>query len=271
MARKLSIKEYHAAEGLSKTMMDKLKKSPAHLKAYLDNPTEETEAMLLGAALHTMILEPKKFDIEYAVLPNIDRRTKDGKEEYQAFIEQNAGKEVLTESQFNTVKTWVDAILSKPKVKELLTGKGKNEVSIFWKDEETGETCKARPDRIKDKRIIDLKTAVSAQQDDFQRKAYDLNYHIQAAWFMEAYRHEYHEEPEGFTFIVVEKTDPFNVVIYDADDFFINVGEIESQKLLNIYHECKRTNNWYGYDGEKQEIQTLGLPSYIISKYMEEL
>ncbi|MGN1200888.1 MAG: PD-(D/E)XK nuclease-like domain-containing protein [Candidatus Caccovivens sp.] len=271
MIKKLSIKKYHEAEGLSKSMMDKLARSPAHLKAYMEEPEKETEAMILGSLFHTLVLEPKKLDKEFAILPELDRRTTAGKLEYAYFCEANEGKTIITREQFEQAMKWVDAVRNNPEAKKWLTGKGKNEVSIFWKDERTGEICKARPDRIKDGYIIDLKTAVSAQQDDFQRKAYDLGYYRQDAWFREAYRQEFKTEAQGFLFIVVEKTAPFSVMIYQFDTFAIEIAEIENRRLLDTYHKCKETGNWYGYDGEKPEIQTLGLPNYVIAKNMEEL
>lgn len=272
MIKKMSNKEYHTAEGLSKSMMDKINKSPAHFKYSQDNPEEQTESMLLGSLLHTLILEPRLLKKEYAVLPFIDRRTTAGKVAYAEFIELNKNKTVITEEQLQMVSKWADAIKKHPKAKLLLKPKtGQNEVSIFWKDKLTGETCKARLDRIVDDYIIDLKTAISTQPDDFARKAYELGYHRQAYWFSEAFEQEFGKKPEGFLFISVEKTPPYNVVVYAATEFFIEVGAIDSRKLLNTYHECKETNNWFGYDGANYDVQDLNLPNYVISKYMEEI
>lgn len=272
MIKKMSNKQYHASSGLSKSMMDKLKISPAHFKYLQDNPEEQTEAMLVGSLLHTLVLEPKLFDKEYAVLPVLDRRTSAGKQAYAEFVEQNQGKNIVTQEQLELANTWAKAIKQHVKAKEFLKPKtGKNEVSIFWTDKETGELCKARPDRIFDDYIIDLKTAVSSQQDAFQRKAYDLGYYRQAAWFMEAFRQEFAKEPKGFIIIAVEKSAPYNVVVYQFDQFAIEIGDKENRQLLNTYHECKELGDWYGYDGPEPTVQSLGLPNYVIARNMEEL
>lgn len=272
MIKKMSNKQYHAAEGLSKSMMDKINKSPAHFKYSQDNPEDQTEAMLLGSLLHTLVLEPKLLKKEYAVMPAIDRRTNAGKAAYAEFLELNVGKTVITEEQLEQASKWADAIKNHPRVKVLMRPKtGQNEISIFWNDKQTGELCKARLDRVVDDYIIDIKTASSAQPDDFQRKAYELGYHRQAYWFCEAFEQEFGRQPAGFLFITVEKTPPYNVVVYAATEFFIEVGGIDSRKLLNTYHECKKTNNWFGYDGANQVVQDLSLPNYVISKYMEEV
>lgn len=270
MIKKMSMTAYHKADGLSKSMMDYLKISPAHFKYNRENPTEETESMLLGSLFHTMVLEPKKFDKEYAIAPECDRRTSAGKQIYQEFMDKNSGKKIITQKQFDTVSNWVDAIKKHPVASKLITGRGKNEVSIFWTDDGTGEICKARLDRIKNDTIIDLKTTVSAQQDDFERSAHKLGYHRQAYWFSEAYEQEFGTDPK-FVIIAVEKTAPFNVVVYKYEKFAIEVGGKECRELLKIYHHCKQTNNWYGYDGENNDVQPLTLPNYIILKNMEEI
>ena len=274
MIKQMSIKEYHEAEGLSKSMMDHLKKSPAHFKFEMENKEDkQNDNFLLGSLLHTMVLEPMKLSEDYAIAPNVDKRTKQGRQEYEEFLENAQGKEIVTREQFDLAFSWATKILEKPEVEKYFKKPSDNEVSIFWTDKITGELCKARPDKIilEDDCIIDLKTAVSAQQDDFQRKAFEYGYHRQAYWFSEAYKQEYGRDLKEFVFIVVEKTAPFNVVVYVASEFFIEVGGFECRKLLNEYHDCKKSGNWYGYDGPKQERQILELPNYIIAKYMEEI
>lgn len=274
MIKQMSIKEYHGADGLSKSMMDYLKKSPAHLHYEMQLDEEKSnDNFIMGSLLHTLLLEPNKFDENYIIMPAIDRRTKQGKEMYEEFLENCGERQIISQEQYDLANIWADRILQHPKAKEYFPKKSINEVSIFWTDKKTGELCKARPDKIilEDDCIVDLKTAVSAQQDDFQRKAFDLGYHRQAYWFAEAYKQEYGRELKDFIFITVEKTPPYNVVVYVASEFFIEIGGIECRELLNKYHECKQLGNWYGYDGMQQDIQMLELPNYVITKYMEEI
>ena len=90
--------EYRSAPGVNKSTLWNLRKSPAHYKFYLDNPPEDTTAMRIGRAVHAAILTPTAYKRDFVTLPaGIDRRTKAGKEEYAAFIEASAGKEILTE------------------------------------------------------------------------------------------------------------------------------------------------------------------------------
>lgn len=60
---------YHGGPGISKSGLDILHKSPAHLKAARDFAGEkrETKAMFKGKALHALVLEPAAFVREYTL------------------------------------------------------------------------------------------------------------------------------------------------------------------------------------------------------------
>ena len=66
-----------------------------------------------------------------------------------------------------------------PIANKLLKAKGDCEISYFWHDEKTGVLLKARPDKVVDDIIIDVKTTVSANPNVFYKKAYDYGYHKQ--------------------------------------------------------------------------------------------
>ena len=57
---------YHASEGVSKSGLDLMDRSPAHYK----NPKlrKSTRNMEIGTAIHAGILEPERFDKEYVIV-----------------------------------------------------------------------------------------------------------------------------------------------------------------------------------------------------------
>ena len=78
---RISNKEYRAREGISSTELKKIMKSPMHYRYWKDNPEEtDTPSLLFGRAAHKYILETYDFYTEFTVAPNVDRRTKEGKE-----------------------------------------------------------------------------------------------------------------------------------------------------------------------------------------------
>lgn len=66
----ISNAEYHGGAGVSKSLLDLIARSPAHMKAALDRPQEErkpTPAQAIGTAFHALVLEPKLFASEYTL------------------------------------------------------------------------------------------------------------------------------------------------------------------------------------------------------------
>jgi len=76
----MAAEKYHAVDALSKSMMSKILKSPAHYRAALEEHQEPSKAMQMGTAIHTAVLEPHLYSQVVAVVPpDIDGRTKEGK------------------------------------------------------------------------------------------------------------------------------------------------------------------------------------------------
>ena len=61
--------EYHGGEGISKSGLDLVRRSPMHYKAVRDaaNDNEPTPAQAIGTAAHAIILEPKEFVKDYCL------------------------------------------------------------------------------------------------------------------------------------------------------------------------------------------------------------
>lgn len=61
--------EYHGGPGTNKGLLDVVARSPLHAKALLDRANDDrpepTPAMVLGTALHTLVLEPELFAEQY--------------------------------------------------------------------------------------------------------------------------------------------------------------------------------------------------------------
>ena len=62
----------------------------------------ESPALLEGRLQHTVFLELNKFDEEFVIQPNVDRRTKAGKEEYEDFLATIGDRQPIKQDQFDT-------------------------------------------------------------------------------------------------------------------------------------------------------------------------
>jgi len=96
----ISNEDYHSSKGISRSQLMLLNQSPYHFwyKIFSGKYVKEnaTPAMNIGQIFHVLLLEPDKFDSEFVVMPQLDRRTKNGKEEYKQFILGSSGRTVIT-------------------------------------------------------------------------------------------------------------------------------------------------------------------------------
>lgn len=257
-------KEYRAYPAVSRSELWKISKSPEKYKYELDNPPEPTEALIFGQALHKFVLERETFRDEFAVAPDIDKRTKEGKAKYAEFISSCQDKIVILSDMMEKITAMSDKLEHDNYVKKLLIGD--HEKPFFWTDDITGEACKCRVDcitKIGDTPIIvDIKTTANAETDTFMRSALKYGYHVQAAMYSEGVKANTGLK-FGFVFIAIEKEPPYSINIMETDELFTLYGYNTFRDLLNVYHDCKKIGNWYGYLGKNNNVNVLGLPSYL--------
>lgn len=257
-------REYRAAEGVSRSQLWRLKESPEKFKYAEEHPEEPTPALIFGQMVHKLVLEPETFDDEFSIMPEIDRRTKDGKAIWNSFVSGNGEKMLVRQADYETALAMKNALLQNDLVVKLLSGK--HEVPLFWTDEMTGEKCKARLDVLTplSERVIiaDYKSTNDASTEAFIRSAINYGYDFQAAMYTEAVRHVM-DQDAVFIFIAQEKDPPYAVNVLAADQLLVQRGYDTFRELLGIYHECKVSGNWYGYLGPQNQINVLGLPAYL--------
>lgn len=242
---RMTEEEYRLADGVNKSTLWNLRRSPAHYKYYLENPREDTAAYKFGRAVHSAILTPSAYKKDFVVAPEVDRRTKAGKDEYQAFLEASAGKEVLSAQDAETVRELVSVFRKNKDAMGLLKGT-KRERPLFWTDD-NGVLCKCRVDAYRAGLMIDLKTSQDAETEAFTREALRYGYDVQAAHYMDAYTHtEASALPEWY-FIVIEKAAPYAINILKADAGFIDHGYIIRQQLIERLKACRAANKYPSY------------------------
>lgn len=245
--------DYNDSPAVNKSTLWEMRKSPLHYWHLMhDTPREDTPAMKFGRAAHAAILTPTAYKRDFAVMPNIDRRTKAGKEAYDEFCRQAEGREVISQEDAQVIRKMACEFRKTPRANELLKNCRRRECALYWQDSETGVDCKGRIDAIRHEYVIDYKTAASAGTDTFRREALKYGYDLQAAMYMEAARANGYD-PTDFYFIVQEKNPPYLVNVIRAGDAFIDRGMWIMRDLLAKYKTCRDTDTWPGY-GENELI-----------------
>lgn len=256
--------EYNKAPGIRRSLLWEIRKSPAHLKWRMDNPPEATPALIFGQALHAAVLTPEDYDSQFAVMPNVDRRTKAGREAWDAAAAVAQGRTQIAFDWAEQIAAMVQAVRGNPMAARLLDGP--HETSYFWADPLTGEACKCRTDAetvVGDMHlIVDIKTCQDASTAEFMRDAIRYGYDVQAAMYTDGVRTATDRE-SMFVFIAVEKTPPYAINILQADPGFLAYGQDRYRHLLGMYHACRVRNSWPGYTGHDNDINALELPAWL--------
>lgn len=240
--------KYEDHPGVNKSTLWEMRKSPLHYWHLVhDTPKEDTKAMKFGRAIHKLLLEEEDFFDHYAIAPDCDRRTKEGKAILAELAE--SGKEILSKED-------AEAILAMEvefdKIRGAWLKDAQTEVAMAWTNEETGVLCKGRLDAITKDYVIDYKTTTDAGTNAFQREALKYGYDLQAAMYLEAARANGYN-PKGFVFIVQEKNAPYLINVIHAGEAFLDRGVWIMRDLLTKYKKCCETGEWPGY-GENELI-----------------
>ncbi|WP_052137678.1 PD-(D/E)XK nuclease-like domain-containing protein [Campylobacter sputorum] len=257
-------KEYHARLELSKSDLDLLAKSPYHFKHKNELRQEPTKALILGSAVHKLVLENDDFDSEFIIEPSVDKRTKDGRAKYKEFLDNCNDRQIITEIDYLQAKEMSDSILY-AKETAIFLKDGKAEQSYFG--EINGVKVRCRPDFYNEKLgvIVDLKTTSDASKTGFMKSVANFNYHIQHAFYTDILRQN-GKIVNHFMFLVVENKNPYLMGFYELDDIAVNFGREQYNKLLDLYKVCLERDEWWGYvnfNGEKIEaVQTISLPTW---------
>jgi hypothetical protein len=218
--------DYNSIIGLNYSGAKVLLKSPAHYQAWLTAEHKDSPAMKFGRLVHTATLQPKEFLAKVAISPDVDRRTKAGKELYEAFTASlPEGAEVVDQEAMS--KQW------------------------------NGAFIKGRPDLITEingeKVVIDLKTTQEASPESFSRDCFNFKYFLQAAFYMEL------TGAKRFILVAVEKEAPYAHKVYELDEPAIAEGKRLMEAAMATYVQCLTFNAWPSYGSE---LTTLSLPRY---------
>ena len=212
--------EYHSIEAISSHTLMRALKSYEHTLV----PVEQTEAMRLGSAVHMACLEPERFQSEVKVLPKIDRRTKDGKAQFEALYTAQNTTWVSPEEMAiceGVRLRWQRLAQSNPDLEKALIG-AQFEKALFW--EFDGHLCKCKFDVVSinddgHAHIVDLKTTKDALPDQFKWSFRNFHYDLQAYWYewaLSNYAQERSIQLHSITYLIVaiEKEAPFEGVVY---------------------------------------------------------
>lgn len=253
---------------------------------YKDEEDEQSKALVFGTGSHTALLEPERFEAEYARMPTkedfgaellvtvsdmnswakergikgLSGKTKaevikiirsTGEpvriyDEERLFAELNAKGRILLEGDDYDAIIQMRAVIHANSYYSSLLSGAYSEVSILG--ELLGEPSKVRFDCLtRGGDIIDYKTAVSAKPDEFFRHAARLGYFMKMAMQHDMFVEAYGHAPRSVNLLVQEKKSPFIPALIRLTDEQLRIGRIQLRSAMEIYKACKKANSWPGY------------------------
>jgi len=257
--------EYKALPGVSITRLKEIDRSPQHYAYRLDHP-KETPPLVLGTAAHTAVLEPERYQRQFAVWA---RRTESGNlgprkgQYWDAFVAANPGKSFITEDEHNLAVAMACAVRTHAPAMRYLES-GDPEVTMQWKLDDC--PCRARVDWLTNvesvPHIVGLKTARDCRHFIFGSAAAKLKYHLQWGFYFDGYKTIMGREPRMIE-IVVESEPPHAVAVYWIPPDIIDQGRDEYQKLMLRLAECESTGE---FPGPQEDEEPLTLPSWVYER-----
>jgi exodeoxyribonuclease VIII len=226
--------EYHASEGISCSNIKDLDKSIEHFEHREAFDSKQTDAMLVGSALHDRVLLPDTYYKQYVVSPV---KTKTSKA-HNTFKKDNPDKDILMPYQENNIESMYRALYKNPTIRGILESDTiLREVSVWGKDTTTGLLLKVRPDIIVGGICYDIKTTSGdVSPRGFISNVFKYKYQVQVPFYLDVLSlngMSIHE----FKFLVVGSVPPYSTAIYDLNEDLIEEGRDIYRRALNRYSD----------------------------------
>lgn len=257
-------KVYRAAPGVNISNLKKMRISPAHYKAALeDTETDRTGALAIGTLVHSLALDdsPRPYVVRPAQFDSW--RSKAAQEWRDAQT-----VDVLTPEEEKVILKCVDA-LNGSEIIHRMASFGYAEVSVFKKHRRTGLLLKGRVDLLAEDgdgkwHAADIKTVPDsgADREAFSRSISDRDYHLQEAFYTDLCG------LASFTFVAVEKGAHAGVALYRLDDDDRELGRRTYNAFLRRLRECMDADKWPSYP---EGIRKIGLTNWKRKQEMEDV
>jgi len=234
----LEMTEYRQRPGLSKHELDAFSVAPSYYKWKKSQDFKPSRSMELGTMVHSLALEKRK---EFAVGPQVDRRTTAGKAEWAAFCADNIGKLIVTQEENAQIIGAVEAVL--PLLNQIKISSV--EASMFW--ERDGVACKGRPDIIGESRdskvIVDLKTVTGIA--GFDSSFFRFRYDVQAEWYLHGINAITNAQHK-FVFLVVDMEPPHLTQFVIPSSMLLDEATQRVDDELRAFKDCLESDVWPG-------------------------
>lgn len=257
------------------------RQGPEVFKAiYVDDPPSmdrkpSSPAQLLGQAVHTLALEPGQFSRRFAVAPDCNGRTTEGRQRKAAFALASKDQDVIMPDQHERASMAADALSADPWWSSFMASTPQCEPAVEWTDH--GVPAKAKLDALlldpieQENRLVDLKTFEPSgigryagrmpTKEVWVNRVIEYGYHRQAAWYLSGVNDKHGVRPV-FYHVVVVTVEPFLVFVYRLPEELLLLGLEENTSDVLAIKACYQTGDWRCR--ERKQVTTLSVPRWML-------
>jgi len=198
---------------------------------------------------HTCFLEHENFHKEFIIEPEINKRTKAGKEEYAQFLEGVGNLTPITS------KMYEECMDRREILQEFIPSEDhKVELTLCYMYH--GHPFKSRLDWHDGESVWDLKTCRDASPRGFRTAINMFRYHMQASLYIDACR-ILGMPAESFFFLAQEKIHPYPYAVYTLTPEAITYGQAKNEQALSTLLEAEKNDSHNPFNVEG--VQTIDL------------
>lgn len=238
----MSESEYRSLPALNASRFKAFHRSPYHF--FNQKEVETTEAMKIGTAIHTAMLQPNLYSSEIGYLPDVDGRTTEGKAIKKAFEEMYAGKTILKAASKDVVERACSAIVRSDEWDAIKETKTMRYEQVLMCDL-FGTACKSRLDLIDVEGgiIRDIKSCDDASIEKFKYTVKDRLYWLQAGFYTLMAEVVFNKR-FNFEFIAVETSEPSSALFHAVDEQELLKWKRVVETMLIKYKSCVDADIW---------------------------
>ncbi len=245
---------YQKIDAVNGSSLVHMRRSPMYYKFMRDNPQPPTPAMILGTATHRLILEPERVG-DFAIWGLLEEEKVRRGHVWENFKRLNAGADmIVTVAERDAMVGMAVAARKNVPIMKYASAKGTTEVSMVWRDSQTGRLMKGRVDKILDNgTLCDLKTTRDCHSRRFAGQSYALGYHIKMAIYANGYQTLTGHLPK-MKLLAVESKAPHESAVYRVTPDVLIQGWEELQELLITLKQCEDANAWPAAHDEETDL-----------------
>lgn len=233
---------------------------PAKFDYERRHPSPPSDAMEFGSAVHSIALGNGAEVVPVAAKSWTGKAAQHERWEIRA-----SGRIPLLEAQFQTAHEMCVALRRHPLAAKLLDPEcGMAERSLFWRDEQTGVMCRARPDwlpeTVEGERLLvpDIKTITEVDPDSIAKSMANYSYPMQADFYETGIKALGIAQDVVFLFVFVRKTRPHLVQVVGVPEIDRMIAAAKNRRAIDLFAQCTKSGEWPEYNPGIAYIDTPG-------------